>query len=367
MPALPSPESKSSRGEAPRSTRAPLKHDESTGSLLVPERDPGQSESDSLDSGGPPGPTTLFNFSIWDTKEAVRAAARRELGADLLRSSVVRIGKMAGFTALLLSAYLLGLWLLHREQTEVREVVNIATLSLGAAVAISVLLFLAARSERFRPQSVTDLGCAYLLLLSLLLGLVRHSQISSPSELARHVAPAVIPILAFGALIPAAQAKSLAVLLGAAAMDPLAMFMMRAQTSYSASELVLLLASPVCAAIVAHSIARVVHRLNARVVKAREVGSYRLVERLGEGGMAEVWRADHRMLARPAAVKLIRSRIERFCRPRRRSSPRKASPGRRSRRSRSAPVCRRAPSTSTSRAKRPPSSGSWRASSPGSR
>jgi serine/threonine-protein kinase len=34
-----------------------------------------------------------------------------------------------------------------------------------------------------------------------------------------------------------------------------------------------------------------------------------LVERLGEGGMAEVWRANHRMLARPAAVKLIRPKV----------------------------------------------------------
>ena len=36
------------------------------------------------------------------------------------------------------------------------------------------------------------------------------------------------------------------------------------------------------------------------------VGSYRLVEPLGAGGMGEVWLARHRLLARPAAVKLIR-------------------------------------------------------------
>lgn len=52
--------------------------------------------------------------------------------------------------------------------------------------------------------------------------------------------------------------------------------------------------------------ARVVFRLGAAVSKAREVGSYRLIERLAHGGMGEVWKASHQMLARPAAVKFIR-------------------------------------------------------------
>jgi hypothetical protein len=55
--------------------------------------------------------------------------------------------------------------------------------------------------------------------------------------------------------------------------------------------------------------ARVVYRLGDEVRRARELGSYRLVERLGEGGMGEVWRGEHRLLARPAAVKLIRPEV----------------------------------------------------------
>jgi len=39
------------------------------------------------------------------------------------------------------------------------------------------------------------------------------------------------------------------------------------------------------------------------------IGSYRLIERLGVGGMGEVWLAKHQLLARPAAIKLIRAEV----------------------------------------------------------
>lgn len=59
--------------------------------------------------------------------------------------------------------------------------------------------------------------------------------------------------------------------------------------------------------IMAYVGARVVYTLGKAVTEARELGSYRLIERLGQGGMGEVWRAKHRLLARPAAIKLIRT------------------------------------------------------------
>ena len=43
-----------------------------------------------------------------------------------------------------------------------------------------------------------------------------------------------------------------------------------------------------------------------RAQQAEDLGSYRLVSLIGEGGMGEVWKASHQMLARRAAIKLVR-------------------------------------------------------------
>ena len=45
------------------------------------------------------------------------------------------------------------------------------------------------------------------------------------------------------------------------------------------------------------------------VERAKQLGSYRLVEKLGGGGMGEVWRAEHQLLARQAAIKLVRPEV----------------------------------------------------------
>jgi len=54
------------------------------------------------------------------------------------------------------------------------------------------------------------------------------------------------------------------------------------------------------------------HRINTlrrEVFEAKQLGQYQLTRKLGSGGMGEVWEARHGLLARPAAIKLIRPEI----------------------------------------------------------
>ncbi len=67
--------------------------------------------------------------------------------------------------------------------------------------------------------------------------------------------------------------------------------------------------SPLAIALVTVAVAartsRTLHGLEERVRDAEQMGSYRLIEKIGEGGMGTVWRAEHAHLRRPTAVKLM--------------------------------------------------------------
>jgi serine/threonine-protein kinase len=258
-----------------------------------------------------PGEESLFDISRWDPEEAVRAAASRELPRELLEQGVRRLAKISLAVAAVLAAYLGALLLLvPRGDSSLGKLWPWMAGLLSGGLVCSLLLWLLTKAQRLRPQTVNDAGVLYLLLLSLLLGLLRHAHAWPETELFLQVSPVVVPTLVFGALIAAPPRRALLASLGAAAMDPLSLYFLRGTVLVPRPrELVWLFLSPLLAVPLAYLLSRTVHRLSESYVRAREIGSYRLVERLGVGGMAEVWRADHHLLARPAALKLIRPQV----------------------------------------------------------
>jgi eukaryotic-like serine/threonine-protein kinase len=180
----------------------------------------------------------------------------------------------------------------------------------AVSVVASLGLFAYTRRPNPEPPRLLDVGLAYMVLTALALGLTFHS---GPLLTTLSVAPQIswigAVILMFSAIVPSTPAKTLLAGMFAASMNPVGMLWARAQGywDFGPTSHALLMHYPDYLLVgVAVVISHVVTALGRQVAKAREMGSYQLGELLGRGGMGEVYRATHRMLARPAAIKLIR-------------------------------------------------------------
>jgi serine/threonine-protein kinase len=181
---------------------------------------------------------------------------------------------------------------------------------IGAAGVTSslVMAYLAGRLSP-KPRLLMDVGSGYLILQCLLISLLSHW---IPQPLVPRVSWVCIAILIYPAIVPNTPRKTLLVSLLAASTEPLALAIsaLRGIDFPGGAVYIVWSSLPnyICAFLVVIPV-KIIHALGQQVRHARELGSYRLEELLGKGGMGEVFRASHQMLARPAAVKLIRSEI----------------------------------------------------------
>jgi tRNA A-37 threonylcarbamoyl transferase component Bud32 len=174
----------------------------------------------------------------------------------------------------------------------------------------SLGLYLYSRKPGRDPRRMLDLGLLYLIFTALDIALIWHWDAGARStSLQPTFSWSGTLVLMFAAILPNPPWKTLVAGLIAASTNPAGMLIARAAGSwdFGPTSSVFLMHYPDYIMVgVSVVISVVVTRLGQHVSRAREMGSYQVGELLGRGGMGEVYHATHRMLARPAAIKLIR-------------------------------------------------------------
>ncbi|MBI4906492.1 MAG: serine/threonine protein kinase [Acidobacteria bacterium] len=125
----------------------------------------------------------------------------------------------------------------------------------------------------------------------------------------RGVSSLAVWIVFFVLAVPATSGKSLLASTSAALMGPVGLALNIAGghvLNPAPSQWITLFLPTIAMAICASVVARFVYHLTGQVSKLRDLGSYHLTEELGAGGMGEIWIAEHALLARRVAIKLIR-------------------------------------------------------------
>jgi len=175
------------------------------------------------------------------------------------------------------------------------------------AIAVCVAMFIFAKYGPYSARAKSDVGLAFMVFNAIAIALM-NTWMGPTTDPTMHLSWVTILLLVFGMLSAVKPGRLLTVALIAAAMDPLAVWLAHLRGLPVLSPAVVLIQSipNFLCAIIATLPSHVMHHMGRKLKAAQDLGSYQLIERLGQGGMGEVWRAEHYLLARSAAVKIVR-------------------------------------------------------------
>ena len=179
-------------------------------------------------------------------------------------------------------------------------------------VAGSLALAYAAGRLREKPHLVLDLGLGLEVFTAALIGLIIAYEFQPHASRISWVA---VVILVYPAIAPSRPRRVLVAGLLAASMDGLGFVasVLRGVdyqwTPAFIGEVVWSMVPNYVCAVLALLPASLIRRLGREAGAARELGSYRLGRLVQRGGMGEVYEARHRLIAKPAAIKLIRPEL----------------------------------------------------------
>jgi len=177
-----------------------------------------------------------------------------------------------------------------------------------ALVVYSATIAVLSRRRTLPSQRMLQLGVVYQILTGFHLGLLHHLHTWEGFWIYTGWSGVAIWLIVFTMMVPTSPGRALCLALATALCDPLALlFTVQMGAPMPSAGMVAMLFVPTGVAVTAAvSASAILHGMGRDIERAEGMGSYRLVEKLGHGGMGDVWRAEHNTLARPAAIKLIR-------------------------------------------------------------
>ena len=177
-----------------------------------------------------------------------------------------------------------------------------------AFIAGSIGFFFFARSKLVSDARLLDVGLVYMVVAAVGIDQYLFWGTLPAGTRMNGISWVGVWIVSFSLIVPSTTGKVLLASLAAASTTPLLYVWGQAAGAPPLENMSqLFIANYICAGIAVVN-SRVVFKLGADLGSALRMGSYQLVEKLGQGGMGEVWKAEHRMLARPAAIKLVSTR-----------------------------------------------------------